>query len=284
MDARSRTVRYRVYGLDCPTCATRITAALDEVPGITQARVSIATAELTLCVDVSQVRFEMLEQAVATIGYRLERLDIPNGSVDGDDHDIPDLSHATPGYRRALWIVVMLNVVYGVIEIAGGFWAESQAVKADALDFIGDGFISLLGLAAIGWPLVWRARAAMMQGIFLAFLGIGVLAATIYRVFVQHVPQAEVMGSFGVVALVINVICAAVLLPHRAGDSNVRAVWLFSRNDAIGNLAVIGAAALVAWTASPWPDLIVAFVVAALFLQSAKSIVRDALGELKRAA
>ncbi len=204
--------------------------------------------------------------------------------MSGDD-DLPkDLAHITPAYRRALWIVVGLNVGYGLVEMIGGFVSGSQALKADALDFLGDGLISILGLLAIGWSLGWRARSALIQGLFLAVLGAGVLATTAYRVLVLNRPEAELMGLFGAVALVVNVAAAAVLIPHRTGDANVRAVWLFSRNDAIGNLAVVAAAGLVWWTGTPWPDLAVAVVIAGLFLQSAWSIIRDALGDLRGAA
>ncbi len=166
----------------------------------------------------------------------------------------------------------------------GGFVAGSQALKADALDFLGDGVITLFGLLAIGWSLSWRARAALIQGVFLAGLGIGVLAATAYRVFVLHAPEADVMGVFGMIALVTNVTAAWVLVPHRKGDANVRAVWLFSRNDALGNIAVVIAAGLVAWTNTPWPDLAVAAIIAGLFLHSSWEIITHARADLNRAA
>lgn len=194
-----------------------------------------------------------------------------------------DLAHATPLYRRALWLVVLLNAGYGAVEIVGGFLSGSQALKADALDFLGDGLITFLGLLAIGWSLAWRARAALIQGVFLGILGVGVLGTTVYRVLVQRTPQAELMGILGAIALGVNVAAALVLIPHRAGDANVRAVWLFSRNDAIGNAAVVVAAGLVAWTGSPWPDIAVALAIAGLFLQSSWSIVRDARGDLAQA-
>ena len=192
--------------------------------------------------------------------------------------------HATPAYRRALWIVVLLNVGIGVAEMIGGFLAASQALKADALDFLSDGVITLFGLIAIGWSLAWRARAALTQGLFLATLGIGVLATTGYRVLVLHTPEADIMGVFGVIALAINVAAAWVLVPHRTGDANVRAVWLFSRNDALGNIAVVIAAGLVAWTGTPWPDLAVAAIIAGLFLHSAWEIINHARNDLGRAA
>ncbi|WP_437440882.1 cation transporter [Ruegeria arenilitoris] len=92
----------------------------------------------------------------------------------------------------------------------------------------------------------------------------------------QQPVEAELMGALALVALAVNVGAALVLIPHRAGDANVRAVWLFSRNDAIGNAAVVVAAVLVGWTGTSWPDLVVAFAIAGLFLQSSWVIVRDA--------
>lgn len=268
-------VRYRVTGMDCSSCAAKIEKAAKAMPGVGDVRVSIASGEMSVAVDDAAERLPPLERTVTGLGYQLAR-------IDEDDDKIPDLSHVTPAYKRALWIVVLLNAGYGVVEMVGGFLAGSQALKADALDFVGDGLISWLGLMAIGWGLAARAKAALLQGIFLGLLGLGVFAATVYRVFVLHTPEAELMGAFGAVALVVNVLAAVVLLPHRSGDANVRAVWLFSRNDAIGNVAVVIAAGLVAWTGTAWPDLAVAVVIAGLFLQSAVSIIRDARGDLAR--
>ena len=185
-----------------------------------------------------------------------------------------------PGYRRALWIVVVLNLGYGVIEMIGGFLSGSQALKADALDFIGDGAITFLGLLAIGWRLAWRARAAMIQGVFLGLLGLGVIGSTIWRVLNRVTPEADLMGAFAVGALIVNILAVLPLLQHRKGDAIMRAVWLFSRNDAIGNFAVVIAAGLVAWLSSAWPDLIVAFAIAALFLHSSWVIIHDARRDL----
>ena len=167
-----------------------------------------------------------------------------------------------------MWVVVLLNVGYGLIEMVGGFLSDSQALKADALDFVGDGLISFLGLLA--------RLASRLAGA----LGVGVLATTAYRVVVGGQPETDLMGAFDLVAFAINVAAAIGLMNHRPGDANVRAVWLSSRNGALSNLAVVVAAGLVAWFDSPWPDLAVAFVIAGLFLQSAWSIVKDARREL----
>lgn len=184
-----------------------------------------------------------------------------------------------PAYRRALLIVVVLNLGFGVAELFGGFIADSQALKADSLDFLGDGSISLLGLLALAWAPRARSNVALSQGLFLGTLGVGVIGFAIWRAFNSTAPDAELMGAIGAVALAINVASAMVLSRFREGDANVRAIWLFSRNDALANVAVIAAAGLVAWTGSAWPDLAVAGVIALLFLHSAYEIVTGALRE-----
>ena len=272
----AETVRYRVTGMDCSACAAKIEATARSVAGVRDAKVSIATQEMMLRTEDCAAVLPEVERSITGLGYRLAR-------IDADDDKVPDLSHVTPAYKRALWVVVLLNAGYGVVEIVGGFLASSQSVKADALDFIGDGAISFLGLIAVGWGLAARAKAALLQGIFLGVLGAGVLVATAYRVLVHHQPEARLMGILALIGLVVNVMAAVVLLPHRQGDANVRAVWLFSRNDAIGNIAVMMAALLVALTQTPWPDLVVAVVIAALFLQSSFSIIRDARNDLSEA-
>ena len=284
--AAPETARYRVTGMDCPSCAAKIEKATRAVGGVEDVKVSIASQVMTLRLGDAGARLPEVERAVIGLGYQLDRLDRPaRAEAAGDDDEPPkDLAHITPGYKRALWAVVLLNVGYGLVEIVGGFLAGSQALKADALDFLGDGLITFLGLLAIGWSLAWRARSALIQGVFLGVLGLGVLAATAYRVLVLNQPEAELMGIFGAIALAVNLAAAAVLIPHRRGDANVRAVWLFSRNDALGNLAVVTAAGLVWWTGTPWPDLAVAVVIAGLFLQSSWSIVRDARRDLAETA
>ncbi|GGD45592.1 cation transporter [Erythrobacter arachoides] len=190
-----------------------------------------------------------------------------------------------PAYRRALWWVVILNVGFGIVELVGGFVANSQALKADALDFLGDGSITFVGLLALGWAASTRARVAMTQGLFLGILGLAVIGMAIWRALNAIPPEPELMGGIGVAALIVNVTAALILARFReGGDAQARAIWLFSRNDAINNVAVIAAAALVFWLDSAWPDIIVAAVIAVIFLQSAWEIIRDARGELRATA
>lgn len=279
-DTQENIARYNVTGMDCASCAGKIETAARTVRGVEDVKVSTASQIMTLKVSDPSTQLAQVEQAVEGIGYRLSRIGVSE-NAEGKSEAMP---HTTPAYRRALYIVVLLNIGFGVAEIIGGIIAGSQALKADALDFLGDGLITFLGLLAIGWGMAWRARSALLQGYFLGALGIGVLANTVYRVIVLQTPEAGLMGILGAIALVVNIIAALVLLPHRTGDANMRAVWLFSRNDAIGNLAVVIAALLVAWTASPYPDIIVAVIIAGLFLQSALTIIRDARKDLREAA
>lgn len=275
--SRSATVRYMVTGMDCPSCPAKIEkAALAE--GARDIKVSTATQVMSLTANVD--RLTKIEGAISSIGYHLERLSEPESSETTDRAK----SHLTRAYRRAMWIVVLLNAGYGIIEMSGGFLSGSQALKADALDFLGDGLITFVGILAISWSFDWRARMALVYGLFLGAMGVGVMISTLYRLFVVNVPDAVMMGGFGVVALAVNVVAVVVLIPHKAGDANVQAIWLFSRNDAIGNAAVVVAAGLVALFGSSLPDLIVAAAIAGLFLHSSWSIVRDANAELTEMA
>lgn len=190
-----------------------------------------------------------------------------------------------PAYRRALVIVVVLNLGFGVLEAMGGFLANSQALKADSLDFIGDGSITLVGLMALGWAASTRARVAMTQGLFLGALGLGVIGFALWRALNASPPEAELMGGIGVAALAVNITAALVLRRFREdGDAQARAIWLFSRNDALANIAVIVAAGLVGWTGQAWPDLAVAAGIATLFLHSAVEIIKDAKRDLAEAS
>lgn len=189
-----------------------------------------------------------------------------------------------PAYRRALWLVVILNVGFGVAELGAGFIANSQALKADSLDFLGDGSITLVGLLALGWTASARARVALTQGLFLGALGVGVLVFALWRALNAVPPEAEMMGGVGIAALAVNVSAALVLARFRdSGDAQARAIWLFSRNDALANVAVIVAAALVFWFDSAWPDILVACAIAALFVRSAYEIIGHARSELAEA-
>ena len=187
----------------------------------------------------------------------------------------------SPAYRRILWLVIGLNATMFLVELSAGLVGSSMALQADALDFLGDSLTYALTLAVIGQSLRLRAKAALFKGLTLAVLGLWVLGSTIYRVFVLGQPDPFVMGGVGTLALVVNLLCALLLLRFREGDANVRSVWLCTRNDVIGNIAVVLAATGVFASQTPWPDLAVAAAMAGLFLSSSIAIVRQASGELR---
>lgn len=277
-------VRWRVVGIDCANDAAAVERAVRQVAGVEGVRVSAATQILTAHLAAAAALPDV-ERAVEGLGYHLAPLDAPARAPRSDDDDLPrDLRGAPAGYVRALWIVVALNLGYGVIEAAGGFLSRSQALKADSLDFIGDGLVTGLAAIAVRWSLTARARVALGQGVFLLLLALGVFVTTLVRVFAQRTPEAETMGAFAAVALVVNVAAALVLVPYRKGhDVSARTVWRFSAADAAGNAASVVAALLVGWTGSPIPDLVVAFGVGGLFFRSAWAIIRDARTDLREA-
>ena len=142
-------------------------------------------------------------------------------------------------YRRVLWIVLVVNGVMFGAEVISGLIARSAALQADALDFLGDAVNYGVALYVLGHSMMWRAGTALIKGFVMAGFGIYVLSLAVYRAFVLGVPDAAIMGSVGVLALIANVFCAVLLYRHRAGDSNMRAVWVCSCNDAIGNVPVL---------------------------------------------
>ncbi|GAA3843394.1 cation transporter [[Pseudomonas] carboxydohydrogena] len=195
---------------------------------------------------------------------------------------MPTFDGMDPRYKQILWIVIGLNGAMFLAEMIAGQLAGSQALQADALDFLGDTITYGLSLAVIGTSLRTRATAALFKGLSLSVMGAWVIGSTIYRTFVLGVPSAEVMGIIGFMALAANLASVGLLMPYKDGDANVRSVWLCSRNDAIGNVAVVFAALGVWGTTTPWPDLIVAAVMAGIFLTSAIQILQQAWSEYSK--
>ena len=191
----------------------------------------------------------------------------------------PDPNNS-PGWRRALWIALGVNGAMFVAEMIAGVAGGSKALQADALDFLGDAANYAISLGVAGMALAWRARAALLKGATLAALGIYVLAATLWAVWHGRMPEAELMGVVGIAALIANAGVAIMLYRFRSGDANMRSVWICSRNDAIGNVAVVLAAAGVFGTGTAWPDLIVASIMAILGISGGLQIIRQARAEL----
>ncbi|NYZ13135.1 cation transporter [Azospirillum sp. RWY-5-1] len=189
-----------------------------------------------------------------------------------------------PVYRRVLLVALAVNAGMFLVEIVAGTAAGSVSLQADALDFLGDAANYVISLLVLGMALRWRARAALIKGVSLGVLGLWVAGQTLSNALAQTVPEAPVMGVVGLMALAANLGVAALLYAHRHGDANRQSVWICSRNDAIANVAVLAAAAGVFGTATGWPDIAVAAVIAGLSVSGAVRIVRQAAGELRPVA
>jgi len=187
----------------------------------------------------------------------------------------------SPPWRAALWMALIVNAAMFAVELYAGAAADSHALKADALDFFADAANYAISLLVAGMALAWRARAALLKGVSLALLGLFVIGSAAEAAIHGSSPEPETMGVIGVLALVANVGVALMLFQFRTGDANMRSVWICSRNDAVGNVAVVAAAAGVFGTGSAWPDLIVAAILATLGLTGGWQIIRQARAELR---
>ena len=187
----------------------------------------------------------------------------------------------SPRYRKILWIALIVNLAMFVIEISAGFKSGSTSLLADAIDFFGDAANYGVSLAVLSAGVVLRARAALLKGVCMMAFGLFVLGRAAWMHSLGGTPEALTMGSIGFLALVANVALAAMLYAYREGDANMRSVWLCSRNDAIGNIAVMLAALGVVGTGSAWPDLLVACGMAMLALTGGWSVLAQALREMK---
>lgn len=199
------------------------------------------------------------------------------------DHTDPT-ALADPRYRRVLWAALLINAAMFGVEIAGGLHSGSVSLLADAVDFFGDAVNYGVSLAVLGMGLLWRARAALVKGLSMGLFGVFVLGRTAWALLHGTPPEPLTMGVIAVLALVANVVVAVKLYAWREGDANMRSVWLCSRNDALGNLAVAGAALGVFGSGSAWPDLLMAVIMAILALTAAWSVVRQAREELRACA
>ena len=189
-----------------------------------------------------------------------------------------------PWWRRALWIALMVNAAMFAVELAAGELADSRSLQADAIDFFSDAANYAISLGVAGLALAWRARAALFKGISLFALGLFVAVSTLLAAVQGSAPHAPTMGMIGVAALIANLSVAGLLYRWRDGDSNMRSVWICTRNDVIANLAVLGAALGVFGSGTRWPDLAVAAIMAALSLTGGWKIIRLAQGELRDVA
>jgi Co/Zn/Cd efflux system component len=200
----------------------------------------------------------------------------------GHDHHHIDPNRGDAKYRRVLWAVLATNAAMFLVEIGAGVAAGSASLQADALDFFGDAANYAISLLVIGMALRYRAMAALGKGVSMGLFGLWVLGTVIWHVTHGTLPSAVTMGAVGVAAFAANAASFGLLWAYREGDANMRSAWICTRNDSIGNLAVLLAAAGVFGTGSGWPDIVVATVMAGLAIQGAWTVIRQSLGELRQ--
>jgi Co/Zn/Cd efflux system component len=191
-----------------------------------------------------------------------------------------DQGAASPVYRRILSIALAVNLAMFAVETGAGLAAQSVSLLADSLDFLGDAANYGISLFVLGMALQWRARASLIKAASMGLFGLWVAGTTIQHALAGTVPGASVMGVVGALALAANLGVAVLLYRWRDGDSNMRSVWICTRNDAIGNLAVLAAAVGVFGSGTGWPDYIVAAIMSGLALTGALQVARQALAEL----
>jgi cation diffusion facilitator family transporter len=202
------------------------------------------------------------------------------------EHETPNATHIVnlARYRRVLWIALLVNATMFLVEMTAGIASGSLSLLADAIDFAGDALNYGVSLAVLASALAWRSRAALLKAVSMMGFGLFVLGQAVWSVWNGHLPDAATMGVVAVLALISNVAVAWMLYAFREGDANMRSVWLCSRNDAIGNVAVLLAALGVFGTGTAWPDLAVAALMATLALHGGWQVWRQAHGELKTGA
>ena len=201
-----------------------------------------------------------------------------SGCCDHDDIDEGALQ--VKSFRVVLWVVLLINGVMFFAEFSSAFFAGSVSLQADALDFLGDTVTYALTLMALGFSAKVRAKVALLKGVSLGLLGVWVYGQMLLYLFQGRIPSYEIMGVMGVIAFFANLFSALLLYRYRVGDSNMQSVWLCSRNDAIGNLAIIVAASGVFATGAGWPDFVVATIMASLSVTASYRIIRLARQEL----
>ena len=188
-----------------------------------------------------------------------------------------------PRYRRVLWIALALNALMFLVELGASWSSRSVSLLADSIDFFGDAGNYAISLAVLGMAMSARSRAAAFKAVCMGAFGVFVLGRSAWSLQTGVPPEPATMGAVGLVALVVNGGVALMLYRFRAGDANMRSVWICSRNDAFGNAAVMLAALGVFGTRSAWPDLVVATGMGVLALSGSWSVLSHARRELRQA-
>ena len=201
-----------------------------------------------------------------------------------DHSHAPDPQRGNDSYRRVLWAVLAINAGMFAVEVVAGVAAGSASLQADALDFLGDSGNYAISLFVVGMALRYRAMAAAFKGATMAAFGLWVIGVAGWHAWHGTLPHAFTMGGVGVAALLANAASFGLLWAYRTGDANMRSAWICTRNDVLGNLAVLIAALGVFGTGTGWPDVIVAVIMAGLALHGAFVVLNQSRAELRSPA
>lgn len=186
-------------------------------------------------------------------------------------------------FKKVLWLALIINLTMFFLELAFSFSADSVSLVADSIDFLGDSANYGVSLFVLGSVVATRAKASLLKAATMAAFGIWVIGTVIFNAISNSNPEPQTMGVLGFIAMIANLVVAIMLYSFRDGDSNMKSVWLCTRNDVIGNIAVLMAASGVFLTTTRWPDLIVAFGMGALSLHSSVEVIKATRLELKTA-
>jgi len=195
-------------------------------------------------------------------------------------HDHAEAADQSPKFRRALWIALWVNAMMFVVDVLASQRSGSVSLLADAIDFAGDAVSYGMSLAVLSMALIWQSRIAFIKGVSMGVYGLFVVGQVVWSAMEGQPPEHITMGLVGFLALLANVSVAVLLYAFREGNANMRSVWLCTRNDALGNLAVMLAAIGVFGTGTAWPDLLVAMVMATLAITASWSVIRQSRAEM----
>jgi Co/Zn/Cd efflux system component len=193
-----------------------------------------------------------------------------------------ELSKLKKQQAKVLWVVLFINLGMFVIEFGAGIQADSLSLTGDSLDMLGDALVYASSLYVINKGSKAQAGSAFLKGIIMFLFAIGVFARASYQLFAGATPEATIMSTVGVVALLANLFCLLLLTRHRKDNLNMSSVWLCSRNDIIANTSVLVAAGLVFLTHSVLPDLAVGLLLAFVFAKSAGKVLSLSWREMRQ--
>lgn len=265
MTTRTKTI-FAVPKMDCPSEERMIRMALDGVDGVGELRFDLQARVLTV----------LHQGTPEPILAKLEPLDLGASVAATAVSEVAD--EAAPAddatEARTLRILLAVNAAMFVVELVAGWLAQSTGLIADSLDMLADAMVYGLSLFAVGKAATTKLRAAHLSGVFQAVLALGVLADVVRRLVTGSTPEAPAMIGISALAFVANVSCLLLIAKHRHGGAHMKASWIFSTNDVLANLGVILAGALVAWTGSRIPDLVIGAVVGLVVLGGSVRILR----------